>query len=33
MGEVFAAIGELLQYDRHAIAEGQIWRVVTGHKP
>ncbi len=31
MGEVFAAIGELLQYDRHAIAEGQIWRVVTGH--
>jgi rhomboid family GlyGly-CTERM serine protease len=31
MGDVFAAMGELLQYDRQAIADGQIWRVVTGH--
>jgi rhomboid family GlyGly-CTERM serine protease len=31
MGDVFAAIGELLQYDRQAIADGELWRVVTGH--
>jgi rhomboid family GlyGly-CTERM serine protease len=31
MGDVFTAIGELLQYDRQAIAAGQLWRVVTGH--
>jgi rhomboid family GlyGly-CTERM serine protease len=31
MGELFAAMGELLQYDRQAIADGQLWRVVTGH--
>lgn len=31
MPDVFAAAGELLQYDRQAIADGQLWRVVTGH--
>src|SRR5689334_13537921 len=31
MGDVFAAIGDLLQYDRQAIADGQLWRIVTGH--
>jgi rhomboid family GlyGly-CTERM serine protease len=31
MGDVLAAMGELLQYDRRAIADGELWRVVTGH--
>ena len=31
MGDVLAAMSELLQYDRQAIAAGQLWRVVTGH--
>ena len=29
--DVFAAMGDFLQYDRQAIADGQLWRVVTGH--
>jgi len=31
MSDVFAAAGELLQYDRQAIASGEVWRLVTGH--
>lgn len=27
----FSGVGELLQYDRLAIAAGQIWRPLTGH--
>jgi len=31
MLEILEAAGELLQYDRQAIADGQLWRLVTGH--
>jgi rhomboid family GlyGly-CTERM serine protease len=31
MPDVFAAVGERLQYDRQAIAGGQLWRLVTCH--
>jgi rhomboid family GlyGly-CTERM serine protease len=31
MSDVFAAMSELLQYDRQAIADGELWRFVTGH--
>jgi rhomboid family GlyGly-CTERM serine protease len=31
MTDVFAAAGELLQYDREAIASGEFWRLVTCH--
>lgn len=31
MLEILEAAGELLQYDRQAIAHGQLWRLVTGH--
>jgi rhomboid family GlyGly-CTERM serine protease len=31
MGDVFAAVSDWLQYDREAIAQGELWRLVTCH--
>lgn len=31
MPDVFATVAELLQYDRQAIAGGELWRLVTCH--